>query len=276
MADKSMKIRIWGARGSIPCPGSSTVRYGGNTACVEVQVGSRRLIFDGGSGIRELGVEMAAEATCDVDLYLSHFHLDHVCGLPFFVPAYQPGRKVRMNAARLEMDMSLDRILYRMMSPPLFPVPIDQFKADVSYNQFNCGDVLNPHEEIRVSTFAMDHPGGSCGYRLEAFGKVFAYATDTQHVVGKTNENVLALIDRADVAIYDAAYTEEEFDRYVGFGHSTWKEACRLADIAKVDRLLLFHHDPSHNDVFMDKIGLAAKELRSGTIVAREGMVLTA
>jgi len=274
VADGEVQVRIWGARGSVACPGPQTVRYGGNTACVEVRCGSRVLVFDGGTGIRGLGNALAAEEPGEIDVYLTHFHLDHVAGLPFFEAAYRAGNRVRFHAARLNAEIGLRDILCRMMSPPLFPIPIDEFRAEVSFNEFDAGDVLRPKDGSRLETRLLNHPGGACGYRLVVGERVIAYVTDTEHEPGRPDAAVLALMQDADVAIYDATYTDAEFETHRGWGHSTWSEGIRLADAAGVGTLVLFHHDPSHDDAAMDKIALDAATARPGTMVAREGLVL--
>lgn len=275
MADDGILIRIWGARGSLPCPGPKTVRYGGDTACVEVRCGPHLVVFDGGTGIRELGRSLQAEAPIEADVFLTHFHLDHILGLPFFMPAYGPDNRVHLHAARLDSSLSLKTILGRMMSPPLFPVPIDMYRADVDFVDFAVGDRLEPHPGLVIDTRPLDHPGGACGYRLSWQGRRFAYVTDTEHPRdGSLDPNVLALMDGADVAIYDATFTDAEYRGYAGWGHSTWREGVRAADAAGVGTLVLFHHDPSHDDAAMDRIASDAAAARPGTLVAIDGMVL--
>lgn len=275
LADEGILIRIWGARGSIPCPGPKTARYGGDTACIEVRCGPHMLVFDGGTGIHGLGRELGMQTPVDIDVYLTHFHLDHVLGLPFFKPAYGPDNRVHLHAARLDSTLSLKTILARMMSPPLFPVPIDMYRADVDYLDFAVGDRLEPHPGLVLETRPLNHPGGACGYRLEWQGRSFAYVTDTEHPQdGSLDPNVQDLMRGADVAIYDATYTDEEYEVYRGWGHSTWSAGVRAAEAAGVGTLVLFHHDPSHDDEAMDRIAADADAARPGTLVAQDGMVI--
>jgi len=271
---EEVELRIWGARGSIACPGPATVRYGGNTSCVEVRLGGRLVILDGGTGIRPLGKRLLGEGPIDADVLLSHYHLDHITGLPFFAPAFKSQNRIRFRGARLEAPVSLKDILWKMMSPPLFPVPIDMFSADVSFGEFAVGDGFDLGGGIGVETRPLNHPGGTCGYRLTDGHRVIAYVTDTEHEPGKDCPSALDLMKDADIAIYDATYTDAEFETHRGWGHSTWREATRLAEIAGVDRLLLFHHDPIHDDAAMDRIAVEAADVRPGTIVAREGLTL--
>jgi len=275
LAEDEILIRIWGARGSIACPGPRTVRYGGNTACVEVRCGPHLLIFDGGTGIRELGHSLSGGGPVEADVFFSHFHLDHIAGLPFFATAYDPRNRVHFHAARLDTPLTLKTIVARMMSPPLFPVPIEEYRADVDFVDFGIGDRLEPQPGLVLETRPLRHPGGACGYRLTWAGRSVAYVTDTEHPEdGGIDPNALALMAGADVAIYDAAFTDVEYQHHRGWGHSTWREGVRVADAAGVGTLVLFHHDPSHDDDAMDRIAAAAAAARPGTLVAYDGLTL--
>ena len=278
MSGHDVELRVWGARGSVACPGPDTVRYGGNTPCIEVRMGGRLVILDGGTGVRPLGARLKAERASgaepvEADVLLSHYHLDHVSGLPFFSAAFDPENTLRFWGARLDTPVSLRQILTKMMSPPLFPVPIDVFSADTSYDEFDCGDGFTLGGAVDVKTQALNHPGGACGYRLTDGRSVVAYVTDTEHEPGTDSAAALALMENADIAVYDAMYTDEEFETH-RWGHSTWREAVRLADLAGVKTLILFHHDPIHDDAAMDQIAVDAASARPGTLVAREGLTL--
>jgi phosphoribosyl 1,2-cyclic phosphodiesterase len=270
-----VSIRFWGVRGSIACPGPDTVRYGGNTACVEIRCGDRLLIMDGGTGLRELGNELLKNGDAvDADLFYTHTHFDHICGLPFFAPCYLKGSKIRLWAGHLKPENQLETVLYGMMMAPLFPVPIALLKSQVSFTDFSCSATLTPQPGIVLRTGPLNHPNRATGYRIEFAGKIVAYITDTEHKPGTLDRNVLTLVDHADIMIYDSTYTDAEYPAHVDWGHSTWEEGVRLADAAKVKTLVIFHHDPSHDDVFMDRVASEAAAKRPGTIVAREGMVL--
>ncbi len=160
------------------------------------------------------------------------------------------------------------------MSAPLFPIPIDIFAAKLEFRDFLVGEVLQPHPGITLRTGPLNHPDGATGYRVEYNGKAVAYITDTEHRPGERDTNILRLVERADVMIYDATYTDEEYPARHGWGHSTWQEAVRLADAAQVGTLVIFHHDPDHDDAFMDRVAAEAAAARPGTIVAQEGLVL--
>lgn len=268
-------VRFWGVRGSIPCPGPETVRYGGNTSCVEMRCGEHLLIFDGGTGLRELGNALKQQnAKIDADLFYTHTHFDHICGLPFFAPVYTEGNRVRMWAGHLLPHLDLETVLCGMMIAPLFPVPMNLISKQTECRDFRCGETLTPKPGVTLRTGPLNHPNGATGYRVEFAGKSVCYITDTEHRPGTLDANVLALIERADIMIYDCTYTDDEYPSHVDWGHSTWQEGVRLADAAGVKTLVIFHHDPSHDDVFMDRIAREAAEVRPGTLVAAEGLVL--
>jgi phosphoribosyl 1,2-cyclic phosphodiesterase len=276
LAQSDLFIRFWGVRGSIPCPGPETIRYGGNTPCVEMRCGRHLLVFDGGSGLRPLGKTLVASGRpVDLDLFYSHTHFDHIVGLPFFAPAYSAGTRIRVWAGHLKsVGSDIKTVLGQMMTPPLFPIPLDIFAARLDFRDFSAGDTLAPHAGIKLVTAPLNHPDGACGYRVEFGGKVVAYITDTEHRAGSSDPNVLKLMHRADVVIYDSTYTDEEYPRHRGWGHSTWEEGVRLAKEARCKQLVLFHHDPSHTDAMMDQIAADATRAKPGTIVAHEGLLL--
>ncbi len=267
-------VRFWGVRGSIACPGPETVRYGGNTSCLEVRCGPDLLIFDAGTGLRSLGLHLDGNGTVDADLFFSHTHFDHICGLPFFSSMFAKTNRIRMWAGHLLPEYTLRQVLFEMMMEPLFPIPPDIFNAEVTFNDFESGETLTPKPGIVVRTAPLNHPNGATGYRVEYDGRALCYVTDTEHVVGAADENILALIRGADLVIYDSTYTDEEFENYVGWGHSTWQEGVRLCERAEARKLAIFHHDPGHDDAFMDRVAERADIERPGTVVAREGLLL--
>ncbi len=160
------------------------------------------------------------------------------------------------------------------MSSPWFPVPMDVFKAKIEFQDFKSGDVLRPHDDVTLRTTLLDHPDGTNGYRLEYGGRVFALLCDTEGFPGKRDSEMVELARHADLALYDSTFTESEIVSKAGWGHSTWMRGVRLANEAEVKHLCLFHHDPSHDDDFMDKLAAEATDVRAGTIVAREGQII--
>lgn len=268
-------IRFWGVRGSIPCPGPETKIYGGNTACIEVRCGEHLFILDGGSGMRTLGQQLMNAEMFNADIFYTHTHLDHVIGFPFFVPFFNPKNKFRLWAGHLLPSYTLRGVLEMMLTAPLFPVPLDIVQAELTFKDFPAGQTLEPRAGVIVRTCRLNHPNNATGYRFEYAGKSLCYITDTEHTPGRPDQEILALIDKADVMIYDATYTDDEFERYKGWGHSTWQEGLRLADAAGVGKYVVYHHDPGHDDAFMAKVQADVEAARPGrAVVAREGMSL--
>jgi len=275
MRHPSMRIRFWGVRGSIACPGPETIRYGGNTPCIEVHCGDHLLIFDAGTGLRALGASLLKHPEVrDINIFLTHCHLDHVIGLPFFAPFFLDGYRVRIWAGNLLPDDKIEWVMRKIMSSPLFPVEVEIFKSKIEYNDFRSGDVLRPCPDVVIQTARLDHPDGATGYRLEYNGHVFALISDTEGFPGRHDDELVALARNADLIVYDGTFTEQEIVSRAGWGHSTYARGIKLADKANVKQLCVFHHDPSHDDDFMDALAAEANDARPGTITAREGQII--
>jgi phosphoribosyl 1,2-cyclic phosphodiesterase len=269
----SISVRFWGVRGSIACPRPTTLRYGGNTPCVEVRCGSYTLIFDAGTGIRLLGNALTeAASTADFDIFLSHAHIDHVIGLPFFAPLFLEDQVVRVWAGNLQPAGGVEKAVRKLMSFPFFPLQIDALHAELEFRDFRPGAVINPRPGVTLRTAPLNHPGGAVGYRVEYGGRSVAYVTDVEIGDGPIDPALLDLTKGADLLILDTTYTDEELPAHVGWGHSSWQQGVRLANKVGAGRLCLFHHDPDHDDAFMDKVKRAAEAARPGAIVASEGM----
>jgi phosphoribosyl 1,2-cyclic phosphodiesterase len=274
-APVGLTITFWGVRGSIPSPGPETQRYGGNTPCVEIQAGTQQLIFDLGTGVRELG--NAAQGPLNAQIFISHYHYDHLQGLPFFGPVFDPRSRFVVRGPTRN-GRSVKDVISSQMQQPFFPVTAEMvFKAQMDYQPFSAGDRVRLGDAV-VSGIETNHPGGNLAYRIEFKGKAIVYATDTEH--GTERDHQLTEVSRgADLLIYDAMYTEDEYlgrngSAKLGWGHSTWQNAVRLADEAAVGTLVLFHHDPTRNDDDLDALMKLVKRQRKGTVAAREGMVL--
>jgi phosphoribosyl 1,2-cyclic phosphodiesterase len=273
MVGGDFTVRFWGVRGSIPCPGPDTQRYGGNTSCVEVRCGPHLLILDAGTGLRALAASLGPE-TQDADVLFTHSHLDHVNGWAFFLPLTDARHRFNVWAGHLQRPHRLDGVLARFLDDPLAPVHLGNLRADLTYHEITAADSFTPREGVFVRTAPLNHPNGATGYRIEYAGRAICYITDTEHVPGRTDANVLALIEGADIVIYDSTYTEDEYPNYVGWGHSTWQEGVRLSDRAGAKLFVAFHHDPNHGDATMDRIAEELARARPGSIVAREGLIL--
>ncbi|MCB8762932.1 MBL fold metallo-hydrolase [Planktothrix agardhii 1029] len=269
-------VHFWGVRGSIACPGSETVRYGGNTPCVEMRVGSERLIFDGGTGLRVLGQSLLAQMPVTGHLFFSHYHWDHIQGFPFFVPAFIKINTFYIYGTIAPDGSTVQHRLNDQMLHPNFPVPLQIMGADLKFVDINVGKSIKISDDIVVETALLNHPGEAVGYRVNWRNYAAAYVSDTEHFPDRLDENVLFLARNADVLIYDATYTDEEYHSEktskVGWGHSTWQEAVKVAKAANVKRLVIFHHDPLHNDDFMDKTGEQVAEQFPNSLIAREGL----
>ena len=272
-----IEIRFWGVRGSLSVPGPSTLRYGGNTSCVELHCGGERLIFDAGTGISALGHWLdPLIAGRRWHLFLSHTHHDHISGFPFFCPAYDERHHIEVWAGHLlRRGARLRDVLARVMAEPYFPVPLDRMPACAAFHDFEAGDELPIGPALRVLTMPLNHPGGATGYRVEYRGRSVCYVTDVEHEDGKRDPAVLELIAGADLVIYDATFTDQEYPHFRGWGHSTWQEGVRLCEAAGAGRLVLFHHHHNRGDDALDELAVALEQVRPGSVVAREGLVLT-
>lgn len=284
-----MRLRFWGTRGSCPSPGPSTVRYGGNTTCVEVRSDDGHLIIlDAGTGIRELGRTLVAAAAGQPirgDVFFSHAHWDHIQGLPFFTPAFQAGNHFRLFGAP-SLFRSLEVVLRQQMSPVVFPVRFDALLARMEFREM----VEHRHEEngIEVRAINVRHPGGALGFRLcphSAPERSVVFIPDNEldkfgdHADdAPTREELVQFARGARVLIHDAMYTGAEYMDHRGWGHSSYRDAVEFAIAAEVETLVLFHHDPERSDEELQvQLGLCRQMVRerngSVTVVAAaEGM----
>ena len=250
-----MHITFWGVRGSMPTAHPSTLRYGGNTSCVEIRTPEgHTIILDCGTGITHLG-KLLAERTpprgLNLMVFLSHFHWDHIQGLPFFAPLYDARNQVFFHCSGAQ-GMTAKDALGGMMLPPYFPVDMSVLKSRKTFRTI--GEQRLKVFDVEIVARSLNHPQGCLGYRVEAETGVFAYATDHEHGNPKFDANVRDLAEGADLLVYDAQYTPAEYELHAGWGHSTWEEAVQVARDAAVKELVLFHHDPDHSDLFLDKM----------------------
>lgn len=274
MSGEEFWVRFWGVRGSVPVSGREFQRYGGNTACIEMRCGPHTMIFDAGSGFRPAGASLAERGVDDFDIFFTHCHYDHILGFPFFAPLYKPTYQISVWSGHLAGIMTTREMLKAFMRPPWFPVPLDICHANITCNDFRAGDVLAPREGVTLRTGNLNHPGNCIGYRVEWAGKAVALISDTEHIPGILDPNVLSLIENADLVIYDANFVEDEMDRYRGWGHSTWQQGIKLCEAAGAKKLALFHHDKSRTDKQMGVIERSAHKQFGGAFAARDGLVV--
>jgi ribonuclease BN (tRNA processing enzyme) len=275
-----LRARIWGSRGSLASPGPDTVRYGGNTSCVEIEVDRDTvLILDAGTGLARLGTELENTRPKRVHILLTHLHLDHIQGLGFFAPLWHEHNELHVWGPR-STAMSLRRRISRYLSPPLFPAQFSDAASiptfhDVPKGGWEIGD-------IHISWSRIAHPGPTLGYRLERNGRSLAYLPDHEPALRRNLEKTPAkkisgstLMRGVDLLLHDAQYTEEEYGSKVGWGHSTVEQAVTVARACEARKLLLFHHDPLHKDSDLDRMLDRAQDLWPGEEepeLAREGM----
>ncbi len=286
------KIRFWGVRGSIPTPGPSTVHYGGNTSCVEINHRDKMIILDAGSGLRELGLDlMKRQGPVKAGIFISHMHWDHIQGIPFFTPAFIPGNEFTFYGSQ-EPNKDLATIIADQMDPTYFPVELRDMGATLNFQGLYEGQ--HDWNGITLETLYLNHPGNALGYKFYFDQKTLVYISDNEPYHSYLNhqeenkEEVLIgedgtrkLIDfikKSDLLIHDAQYTKDEYVSKVTWGHSPVDFTVNLAMEADVKHLVLFHHDPMHDDHKVDKILHEARSLSSGHPIkisaAKEQMML--
>ncbi len=272
MSDNQFYLKVWGARGSIPTPGPKTLKYGGNTSCLEVRCGKELLIFDAGTGIRELGVALRAEtAPVNANIFFSHLHWDHIQGFPFFTPFYGPGNEFNLYGER-KTDEDLETILSKQMKYPFFPVPIPKSPSKITFNDLKENQEITIGD-IKVTSYRVNHPDGCLAYRVDYAGKSIVYATDTEHT-GQVDKNLVKASQDSDIFIYDCNYTEEEYQMRKGWGHSTWNEGLKIIKESGAKKLILWHHDPMHDDNFIANLEKTVQEQFASTEAAEEGKII--
>lgn len=265
------KLTFHGVRGSLPAPGAHTVAVGGNTSCVEVTAGDTRIVLDAGTGLRGLGEALVRQGPSRTTLLLSHVHWDHIQGLPFFTPIYVPGHELNLVSGP-NGYMPLDGVLRRQMAPPMFPVAFEAVEQRVTTTDARSGESFGV-DDVRVTMARLNHTDPVYGFRLELGGSSIVYATDTEHY-SCVDPVLRDLASGADILIYDAQYTPEEYPAKVGWGHSTFEAGAELARAAGVGTLVLYHHDPKRGDDGVAEIEERAQERFARTMAAREGDVI--
>ena len=283
-----MRVRFWGVRGSIATPGPSTVRYGGNTPCVEIMAGDELLVVDAGTGIRELGMDLlkrAAGSPIKGRLFIGHSHWDHIQGFPFFTPLYLPNSRFQIYGMH-GTTKSFQEVMAGQMHSTYFPVQMQDLASKPEFVELTAPVQLGA---VKVSYHFLNHPGITVGYRFEHQGKIVSYISDhepysTLNPKGEFSDKEDGLIARfvanSDLLICEAQYTTDEYKIKRGWGHSTFNSVLDLAQMAGVARVALFHHDPLHNDDKVDAMLaesvalISSRKLNIECFAAREGQVI--
>jgi|EndMetStandDraft_3_1072993.scaffolds.fasta_scaffold30008_3 phosphoribosyl 1,2-cyclic phosphodiesterase len=268
------RVKIWGARGTLPVSGENFSKYGGNTICIEVRCGEHVLIFDAGSGIMPAGMSLKAEGVSDINLFFTHCHYDHIVGFPYFKPFFNQANKVTIWSGHMAGIKTTRQMLNEFMSPPWFPAPLDICCAKIDPQDFKAGDTLDVRPGLVIKTGMLNHPGNAIGYRIEWAGRTMAIITDTEHTPGINDPNVLELIKDVDLFLYDCSFTDDEMQQFKGYGHSSWQQAIRLAKLANASRVGFIHHSPWRSDEDLDKIDAQARLEFNGAFAALDGQTL--
>lgn len=270
-------VRFWGVRGSVPVPGPPTVEIGGNTSCIEIRAGSEILIFDAGTGLRALGCQLMTELPVVARMFFTHVHWDHIQGFPFFSPAFVKGNRFDLFGAR-KLSNTLAETLAGQMNFPNFPVSLMEMAARMNFHDLHEGEAVACGDAV-ITNAQLNHPGGVFAYRVDFAGHAVVLATDTEHY-SCIDHKLVNLAEGADLLVYDSMYTPEQYagagdlPPKTGWGHSTWEEGVKVAEAARVRQLVLFHHDPEHDDKTIRAMESAARSVFPRSMAAFEGLSL--
>lgn len=277
MSIKDMEITFWGVRGSCPSFEYRMQEFGGNTSCVQIQIGDKLLIFDGGTGINSLGKSLVEEGKeLKGDIFITHTHWDHIQGLPFFLPFFQKDAQFNIHGQK-KKNLSFSNIIKDIMKFPYSPISWDDMKGNLTFKEVKTNEKIDMGDDIYINTVSTDHPGGCLAYKVEYKGKSCSYITDLEHTE-KVDMQIKEFIQDTDVLIYDSNFTNEEYYgengllSKKGWGHSTWEKGLDTALKANVGKLVLFHHNSNRNDKELRDIEIKAKSTYKNTVVAREKM----
>jgi phosphoribosyl 1,2-cyclic phosphodiesterase len=289
-----LSVRFWGVRGSIPCPGSNTVIYGGNTSCLEIRADEKLVIVDLGTGARPLGDflmknDLKKYGKIEADILLTHTHWDHIMGFPSFTPIYIPGTVLRITGPVTYDNETLESIIKTQLSYRFWPVRTDELGAKLEFKQIK-EETLDLGGGLKVTSKFLNHPVLCLGYRFDYQGKSIAMVFDhepfynlfTNNEEGKVtaeeeNEKISRFVNSADIIIHDAQYSEEEYSKHVGWGHASCAHGVTCAINANAKKLVFFHHDPSHTDKQLKHLEkFYKKKSPLKVMMAKEGMLLEA
>lgn len=283
-----MEIKFWGTRGSIPVPGKNTIKYGGNTPCVEVKTtNGKTIILDAGSGIRELGNYLVKNNSAQILIFISHYHWDHIQGIPFFAPLYDKNKSIIFYGLH-SLGTGIEKLLKNQMNPNHFPVNFSQFNADISFKDISVNEVFNI-DEIKIETLMVNHPAPALTYKITEDSKTLIYMTDNEIKLNENNPDDLEQIEKlnhdsinfcseADYLIHDAMYDESLIKGKKGWGHSSNISLAYFSILAKVKNLILFHYNPDFTDEKIDNLleetkgFIKGKNSRINCLASKEGL----
>jgi len=270
-----MKVKFYGVRGSLPVCGREFERFGGNTTCIRIlrEKANRIAIIDAGTGIRNLGKEIIKAGLSQqiINILFTHFHWDHIQGLPFFPPAYNANQRIGILATgRRGKINNLKEIFTLQMQEDYFPVHLDAMGAQFEFLTYGDKETLFGAVVTTVEQHHL-HAGGSYGIRIEDESVSLVVCTDVEHING-IDPNIVNLAMDADMLIHDGQYTREEYKKFKGWGHSAWEDAVKVAEQANVKQLIITHHDPDHNDDFLDGLEKECQSIFPHSLFAKEGM----
>jgi phosphoribosyl 1,2-cyclic phosphodiesterase len=270
----ALRIRFWGVRGSVCASGPGFREFGGHTPCVEVRCGERLFIVDAGTGLTALGHELMDDAPPEIDILFSHLHLDHIGGLPFFKPALIGERVIRTYCGNLG-GASAKQGLERVYAPPIFPVRLDQLPSRFEHKGFRAGETLSFPDGHAVDTIPLQHPDGATGYRFAHNGRIACYISDIEHSEPWPPPDLVRFVEGADLVIYDGMFSEDEYPRCRGWGHSTWEKGVALCRAAGAKALAIFHLHPAHDDASLLASEAELKKAMPSAFIAREGQAVS-
>lgn len=269
-----LTVTFWGPRGTLSCSGPAYQEFGGHTVCVSALWGDHLVIFDTGSGLYNLGQWVfAQDRILKISIFVSHYHMDHIVGYPFFGPAWNKNYSIDVYGGNLENLGGVEHFFTKTICHPIFPISLKIMAADMRYHDIAAGQTISLSDELSVVPLALNHPGGSLGYKLISPKGSVCYITDHEHKIGEVNQPLIDFTHKSKLTIYDSTYDDDTFAPKLGWGHSTWQEALRLQKAAQIEQMAIFHHDPSATDTHLNALSeKISKDTQA--FVAKQGQVL--
>lgn len=269
--ERGLEVKIWGTRGSLAAPYADRMEFGGNSSCVSVKWNGGIAAFDCGTGLHALGQELLAdtETLKEVHIFLSHMHLDHICALPFFPLLFRKEWAIHLYGQPTAGE-TLRETIGRVITPPFWPITLDWAAAEINWHDLKPGECVELSEDVKVQTFQANHGPGALLFRLEQENVSMVYGLDHE-ITEETRDAYERFVTGADLVIFDGMYTEEEYERCKGFGHSVWNWGVDLIDRCQIGTVCISHHDWNRTDAVLADMEIQAKQLNSRCMFAREG-----